>query len=132
MVVFMVRTPCQPGLSQREQHRVGHVELYDTPFETFERKIRDQLARMLGAGGFDPAHDIEGITLGRWAHGYAYGYNSLFDPDFAEGEQPHVVGRKPFGRIAIANSDAGAIAYMDAAINEAYRAVQELSRYRGS
>ena len=130
MVVFMVRTPCQPGLSQREQHRVGHVELYDTRFETFERKIRDQLARMLGPGGFDPAKDIEGITIGRWAHGYAYGYNSLFDPDFPEGQAPNEVGRKPFGRIAIANSDAGAIAYMDTAINEAYRAVQELSHNR--
>ncbi len=132
MVVFMVRTPCQPGLSQREQHRVGHVELYDTPFETFERKIRDQLARMLGPGGFDPATDIEGITIGRWAHGYAYGYNSLFDPDFAKGEAPNEVGRKPFGRIAIANSDAGAIAYMDTAIDEAYRAVQELAHYRSA
>ena len=132
MVVFMVRTPCQPGLSQREQHRVGRVELYDVTFETRERAIRDQLARMLGAAGFDPAQDIEGITVGRWAHGYAYGYNSLFDPDFAENESPNVVGRKPFGRIAIANSDAGAIAYMDTAINEAYRAVQELSHGRGS
>jgi spermidine dehydrogenase len=132
MVVFMVRTPCQPGLSQREQHRVGRVELYDVTFETLERNIRDQLARMLGPGGFDPAGDITGITVGRWAHGYAYGYNSLFDPDFADNEAPNAVGRKPFGRIAIANSDAGAIAYMDTAINEAYRAVQELSHYRGS
>lgn len=130
MIVFMLRTPCQPGLTEREQHRVGRVELYDTPFETFERKIRDQLARMLGPGGFDPAADIEGITVGRWAHGYAYGYNPLFDPEFAEGEAPHEVGRKPFGRIAIANSDAGATAYMNAAIDEAYRAVQELSRFQ--
>ncbi len=130
MVVFMLRTPCQPGLSEREQHRVGRVELYDTPFETFERNIRDQLARMLGPGGFDPAEDIEGITVGRWAHGYAYEYNSLFDPDFAEEKAPHVVGRKPFGRIAIANSDAGAVAYMNVAIDEAYRAVRELSQYQ--
>jgi spermidine dehydrogenase len=130
MVVFMVRTPCQPGLSQREQHRIGRVELYDVPFETMERNIRDQLARMLSGGGFDPARDIEGITVGRWAHGYAYGYNSLFDPDFAEGQQPHVIGRKPFGRIAIANSDAGAVAYMDVAIDQAYRAVRELA-HRG-
>ena len=129
MIVFMLRTPCQPGLTEREQHRVGRVELYDTPFETFERKIRDQLARMLGPGGFDPAEDIQGITVGRWAHGYAYEYNSLFDPDFAEGEAPHEVGRKPFGRIAIANADAGATAYMNVAIDEAYRAVQELSRF---
>ena len=85
---------------------------------------------MLAGGGFDPARDIEGITVGRWAHGYAYGYNSLFDPAFAEGQEPNVIGRKPFGRITIANSDAGAIAYMDVAIDQAYRAVQELA-HRG-
>ena len=129
MVVFMVRTPCQPGLTEREQHRIGRVELYDVPFETMERNIRDQLARMLAGGGFDPARDIEGITVGRWAHGYTYGYNSLFDPPFAEGQEPHVIGRKPFGRIAIANSDAGAIAYLDAAVDQAYRAVQELAAH---
>ena len=131
MVLFMVRTPCQPGLSEREQHRIGRVELYDVTFETMERNIRDQLARMLGSGGFDPARDIEGITLGRWAHGYAYGYNSLFDPDFPEGQEPHVIGRKTYGRIAIANSDASAVAYMDAAIDQAYRAVQDLTQRKG-
>ena len=126
MVLLMLRTPCQPGLPQRDQHRAGRYELMQTPFATFERNIRDQLGRMLAGGGFDPARDIEAITVNRWAHGYAYGYNSLFDPDWAEGEQPWVVGRKPFGRIAIANSDAGASAYTDAAIDQAYRAVREL------
>ncbi len=127
MVLFMLRTPCKKGLPQRDQHRAGRAELMRTPFSTFERNIRDQLSRMLGPAGFDPAGDIEGITVNRWAHGYAYGYNSLFDPDWAEGEQPWVVGRKPFGRIAIANSDAGASAYTDTAIDQAYRAVQELT-----
>ena len=125
MVLFMLRTPCKPGLPQREQHRAGRAELLRTPFATFERNIRDQLGRMLP--GFDPARDIEGITVNRWAHGYAYGYNPLFDPDWAEGEQPWVVGRQPFGRIAIANSDAGASAYTDCAIDQAYRAVSELT-----
>ena len=125
-VLFMLRTPCKPGLPQRDQHRAGRGELMRTPLSTFERSIREQLARMLGPGGFDPANDIEGITVNRWAHGYAYGYNPLFDPDWKEGEQPWVVGRKPFGRIAIANSDAGASAYTDAAIDQAWRAVQEL------
>jgi len=128
MVVFMVRTPCQPGLTEREQHRIGRVELYDVSFETMDRKIRDQLARMLAGGGFDPARDIAGITVGRWAHGYSYEYNPLFDPDFADDQLPHLVGRKTFGRIAIANSDAGAVAYADVAIDQAFRAVQELAR----
>ncbi len=127
MVLFMLRTPCKPGLPQREQHRAGRAELMRTPFSTFERNVRDQLGRMLGPSGFDPARDIEGITVNRWAHGYAYGYNSLFDPDWSEEEKPWVVGRKRFGRIAIANSDAAAIAYSDAAIDQAYRAVSELT-----
>jgi len=126
MVLFMIRTPCKPGLPMRDQHRAGRAELLRTPFSTFERNVRDQLGRMLGSAGFDPARDIDGLTVNRWAHGYAYGYNPLFDPDWAEGEQPWVVGRKPFGQIAIANSDAGGSAYTDAAIDQAYRAVGEL------
>ncbi len=126
MVLFMLRTPCKPGLAQRDQHRVGRGELMRTPFPVFERNIRDQLGRMLGGAGFDPARDIEGITVNRWAHGYAYGANSLFDPDWKPGEEPWVVGRKRFGRIAVANSDAGAEAYTNAAIDQAWRAVNEL------
>jgi spermidine dehydrogenase len=37
-----------------------------------------------------------------------------------------VIGRALFGRIAIANSDAGAAAYTDSAIDQADRAVSEL------
>jgi spermidine dehydrogenase len=127
MVLFMLRTPCKPGLPQRDQFRAGRAELMRTPFSTFERNVRDQLARILGPAGFDPARDVAGITVNRWAHGYAYGPNSLFDPEWPEGEQPWVVGRKPFGRITIANSDAGASAYTDVAIDQAYRAVGELA-----
>jgi spermidine dehydrogenase len=126
MVLFMLRTPCKPGLTMREQFRAGRMELMDTPFSKFERNIRDQLARMLGGTGFDPAKDIEGITVNRWAHGYAYTPNSLFDPDWKEEEKPWVVGRKSFGNIAIANSDSGASAYSDVAIDQAWRAVGEI------
>ncbi|MGH9331924.1 MAG: NAD(P)-binding protein, partial [Vicinamibacterales bacterium] len=125
-VIHLLRTPCQPGLPSRMQHRAGRVELLATPFATFERTLRDQLARMLGAGGFDPARDIVGITVNRWPHGYAYEYNSLWDPDWPEDKKPCVLARKPFGRITIANSDAGAYAYTDSAIDQAWRAVNEL------
>jgi spermidine dehydrogenase len=127
IVLFMLRTPCKPGLPQRDQFRAGRAELMRTPFSTFERNIRDQLARMLSSAGFDPARDVEGITVNRWAHGYAFSPNSLFDPDWPEDEKPWVVGRKRFGRIAIANSDAGASAYTDVAIDQAHRAVGELA-----
>lgn len=128
MVLFMLRTPCSPGLPQRDQNRAGRAELMETPFSTFERNIRDQLVRMLSPAGFDPARDIEGITVNRWAHGYAYSPNPLFDPHWRKGEEPWVVGRQPFGRITIANSDAGASAYTNVAIDEAHRAVEEVLR----
>jgi spermidine dehydrogenase len=126
ILLHLSRTPCKPGLPAREQHKAGRMELLVTAFETFERTIRDQLARTLSGGGLDPARDIEAITVNRWPHGYGYEYNPLFDPDWPEGQAPHLVGRQRFGRIAIANSDSGATAYTDVAIDQAFRAVGEL------
>jgi len=129
IVVHMMKAACQPGRPAREQHKLGRIQLYSTTFETYERNIREQLGRMLGPGGFDPARDILEITVNRWPHGYAYEYNSLFDQFWLEGgETPCQVARKPFGRLAIANSDADAYAYIDCAIDQAYRAVQELKK----
>ncbi|MFQ5790578.1 MAG: NAD(P)-binding protein [Acidobacteriota bacterium] len=126
ILLHLTKTPCRPGLTSHEQHKAGRYELLGTTFETFERKTRDQLARILSGEGFDPARDIEAITVNRWPHGYAYEYNSLFDPIWPEDRQPHVIGRRPFGRITIANSDAAAYAYTNAAIDQAYRAVREI------
>jgi spermidine dehydrogenase len=126
VLVRMTRTPCKPGLPSRDQHRAGHMDLYTTTFETFERNIRDQFARALGPGGFDPARDIDAITVNRWPHGYAYEYNPLWDQDWAPGQAPCEIGRKAFHRITVANSDAAAAAYTDQAIDQAYRAVSEL------
>jgi spermidine dehydrogenase len=122
----MQYVPVGPGTTAREKQRTGSVRLLATSFETFERNIRDQLARILSEGEFDPATDIEAITVNRWPHGYAYEYNSLYDPVGPAGQAPHEIGRKPFGRIHIANSDAGAFAYTNEAIDQGYRAVQEI------
>jgi spermidine dehydrogenase len=97
-----------------------------TSFADFERNTREQLARMLGPGGFDPVTDIQAITVNRWPHGYAPEYNPLFDPDGPPEQRPYVRGRARFGRITIANSDAGGAAYTDSAIDQASRAVNEL------
>jgi spermidine dehydrogenase len=129
VVLHMSKSPCHAGLPARDQHTAGRIELYSTTFETMERKIRDQLARSLGPGGFDPARDILAITVNRWPHGYAYEYSRLWDESILQsGEKPCEIARKRFGRIAIANSDAGAHAYTDEAINQAWRAVGEIKR----
>lgn len=131
-ILHLLRTPCLPGLPCKEQYKAGRLELYTTPFSTFERNIRAQLGAILGGGDFDPARDIVAITVNRWPHGYAYEYNSLFEPlDRPQSERPCVIGRRPFGRITIANSDSDGHAYTNIAIDQAYRAVQETMALRG-
>ncbi|MBT7904254.1 MAG: FAD-dependent oxidoreductase [Porticoccaceae bacterium] len=131
VIVHMERFPhkSNQGLTARQQYRAGRHELVNTSFETIERNVREQLAEMLGEGGFDPARDIAGITVNRWAHGYAYWYNPLYDPiyeDYNDERYPHMIARKPFGRITIANSDSAATAMTEAAIEQGYRAAKEL------
>jgi spermidine dehydrogenase len=59
--------PCRPGLSEHDQNLAGRAELLATPFEMFERNVRDPLCTLTG-GGFDPARDITAITVNRWPH----------------------------------------------------------------
>ncbi len=132
MVLDLRRTPISPGLPAAQQFKLGKYDLLMTTFETFERKIRDQLGRMLADGGFDPARDIEAITVNRWPHGYAYGYDPMEDeiawlPDeWPEEKRTWVIGRQRFGRISIANSDANANAMTEGALGAAHRAAQEV------
>lgn len=130
VALHLTQFPAEPGLPRREQHRIGRARLLATSFETFERETRRQLARLLGPGGFDPARDIAAITVNRWPHGYSYTYNSLTDPVewvYSQSQsRPCVVGRQPFGLVAIANADAAASPHTDAAFLEAHRAVSEI------
>jgi spermidine dehydrogenase len=130
-VIHMQYVPVGPGETAREKQRTGRMRLLTTDFATFERNIRDQLSRILGSAGFDPAADIEAITVNRWPHGYAYEYNSLYDPVWPPGQAPNEIARKPCGNIHIANSDAGAFAYTNEAIDQGYRAVQEITAKKG-
>ena len=126
-LLHLMRTPCQPGLPCKDQYKAGRWDLFTTTFATFERNIRDELGRILTEGGFDPARDIQAITVNRWPHGYAYEYNRLFEPlDRPDSERPCVIGRQPFGRIHIANSDSDGHAYTNIAIDQGYRAVREI------
>ncbi|RMP02894.1 hypothetical protein ALQ29_05558 [Pseudomonas marginalis pv. marginalis] len=126
--LHMVYVPTSPnsGMSSRDQARAGRGKLYGQTFEQLEAQLRDQLQRMLGPGGFNHETDILAITVNRWSHGYASFSNSLFD-DADESEAWMNLARKPVGHVSIANSDAAWSAYAHAAIDEAYRAVGEVS-----
>lgn len=125
-IVRMEHVPCQPGLSEFDQNRLGRAALLATPFEEYEHHVRDELGRALRDGGFDAARDITAITVNRWPHGYAPEFNPLWEPVLPEEQQPNVIARRRFGRIAIANADSGRAAYTSSAIDQAHRAIGEL------
>jgi spermidine dehydrogenase len=125
ILLHLAHIPSAPGHDARTQFRIGQSKLYDMTFADFEMRIRDELDRMLGPGGFVAARDIAAITVNRWPHGYGYAENSLFDPDDYD-ETIVKRARQTVGRVAIANSDAGGDAYVHLAIDQAERAVREL------
>jgi spermidine dehydrogenase len=116
-----------PGLDMAGRARAARTRLLAMAFEDYEREVRRVLNGLLGPGGFDAARDILAITVNRWPHGYARDHLDLEDADWNVEPPPEAVGRQRFGKIAIANSDAGADAYTHVAIDQAWRAVNELS-----
>jgi spermidine dehydrogenase len=114
------------GQPARDQSRSGRHALTTLSFAQMEFEIRDLLSRALGPGGFDPPRDIEAIAINRWSHGYAYEYMRPWDNYWPAGTLPIETSRRGWGRIAIANSDAGAYAYAHSAIDQAVRAVRDL------
>jgi spermidine dehydrogenase len=127
-ILHWTYVPIDPGkgMDARTQNRLGRHRMLELTFEDYERAMRQQAADALAGGGFDPARDILGITVNRWPHGYAYEYNDLYDPPAWNRYQgPHIEARQPFGRISIAGSDAEAFAYVNGAIDAAWRAVKE-------
>ena len=126
MVLHMCYVPYFDDIKGPEQWRAGRRKLLTTPFSVFEEHVRDQLDQALSGAGFDAGRDIHAITVNRWAHGYSYGPGRTWEPEYAtEADKPWVKGRQPFGRITIANSDAGAAANTNSAITHAHRAVTE-------
>ena len=126
--LHLMHAPTAPnqGLNMRQQYRAGRGRLYTMSFDDFEREIRDELGRMLGSAGFDFDRDVTAITVNRWPHGYAYTPTPLYDEP---AHQANIAqqARQKLGRIAIANSDSGWDAYTHVAIDQAHRAVMELT-----
>jgi len=128
MVVHMCYVPYFADLQGPDQWRAGRRKMLEMPFSEFESQVRNQLDQALGGAGFDAEKDIQGITVNRWAHGYSYSPGLTWEQEYAsEEDKPWVRGRAPFGRISIANSDAGASADTNSAITHGYRAVREIS-----
>lgn len=134
MVIHMNHVPVVPGKPSRVQFAEGRRSLYTKPFDVFERHVRDQLSRMLDGTDFNVKTDIAGITVNRWPHGYAYGYDPAtdrvaFEPSrWPDSSKPWLRARERFGNISLASSDSASNAMSEAAIEEAQRALDSLDR----
>lgn len=133
MVVHMNHVPVVPGKPARVQFTEGRRSLFEKPFDVFEFNLRDQLSRLLSGTDFDAETDIRGITVNRWPHGYAYGYDPdtdrvAFEPSrWSDSDKHWQRARERFGNIAFASTDSASNAMSEAAIEEAHRAVSDLS-----
>jgi len=101
------------GAPRVEQFREARYRMLGLQFKDYEEEIREHLGGMLPKELFDFDKDVKSISINRWGHAYAHG-------------NPGVIGRQPFGRITIANSDAISSSLMQSAVEQAWRAVQEL------
>ncbi len=128
VTAYPIETPDRSGLSPREQFRAGRATMLARPFAEYEAAILSQLDKVWGPYGMDARRDVAAITVNRWPHGYAYSYDTLWDPpeyDTYGDTGPHVAGRARMNRISIANSDAGAQALVQTAMDQGHRAVME-------
>ena len=105
------------GNSIEEQFREARHRMLSLQFEDYEQEIRRHLSGMLPADVFDFDRDVASISVNRWAHGYSTG---------GPGDSTRI-GRQPFGRITIANSDSAPGADAKTAMMMAHRAVNELA-----
>ena len=106
---------------------MGRLALLQASFRDLEREIREQMLRLFGDAGFDPAADIAGIVLNRWGHAYVNpGPGFMFGTNGST-PVPDVI-RKPFGRIAIGHSELQGHQNWNGAAAEGRRAVEALLR----
>lgn len=128
---FNVVTTGHDATPQLGAYEVGRQKLLELSFEDLEGGLYDMIDRTVNArgGDFDPERDVDEIMVNRWNYGYAHELTSLWDPSLygRYEDQPHRRAIAPFRNVTIANSDSQAFAYFHSAVQEGYRAVQDLT-----
>jgi spermidine dehydrogenase len=129
-LTFQVVPNHPDAIPQLFAYSTGQQMLLEMSWEDLEDSVIDLIDRTVNkeGGDFDPERDIHDWKINRWNYGYAHELTSTFDPS-AYGpveQQPQYAGRQPFKNVGIACSDSELFAYTHSAINEGYRAVQDL------
>lgn len=120
LLMARVPGPLLEPASAPDIFRAGRAELLGQDFAFFENAILDQLQGMYGPHGLDAQRDIAAITVNRWGHGY------IWEDAQYQGHRASTLAAQSLGAITMAGSDSQGRAYLDAAIDAAWAAVQEL------
>ena len=113
-----------PGLSPDTQVATGRAELLSVSYAEYERRIYQQMVRLFGSAGFDPATDVAGVILNRWGHAYSVPYPGFYGGD--GGDAPRDTLRRNHGRIAFAHSELDGLQHYGPAADEGRRAFTQL------
>ena len=129
-LTFQVVPNRPDAIPQLYAYESGREMLLSRSFADLENELWDVIHRVVNTqgGNFDPERDVHSIMINRWNYGYAHELSSVFDPSLYGPweDQPQRVGARPFENVAIACSDSEAFAYTHSAINEGFRAVNDL------
>ncbi|MBY8823076.1 NAD(P)-binding protein [Sphingomonas colocasiae] len=107
----------------QEQAARGRFEMLGTSYADYERRIRDQMARLFGSSGFRQS-DIAGIILNRWGHAYLCPQPGFYTG--IDGARPaRDIIRTAHGRIAFAHSELNGQQNWIAATDEGRRAAEQ-------
>ncbi len=113
-----------PGLPLRAQTTRGRMELLNTSYPEFERRIYAQMMKLFAASGFKPDRDVAGLILNRWGHAFSVPFPGFFGG--ASGRAPRDIIRNPYGRVAFAHSELNGWQHWGPAADEGRRAFNQL------
>ncbi len=115
----------QRGLSLVDQGHAGRARLFATSYRAYETQIRQQLVRLFGSAGFDPARDIAGIVINRWGHAYCNAGPGFYTPRDGS-PTPADLLRRPVGSLAFAHSELNGNQHWPVAAAEGRRAALQV------
>jgi spermidine dehydrogenase len=112
------------GATARDKYRSGRRKLFAQQYDDLKNQLFTQMRELYSLAGENFDDTLVELTLNRWGHGYSYEQTTLWDSDAVTEKTTHAM-QQPIGNIFMAGSDVGWMPYLQGAVDEAHRAVQE-------
>lgn len=127
VIIHMVRiaVPYGTGNTLRQACKQGRGELYGKSYTDLETQMLSQLRDIFALADETLDDKILAVTINRWGHGYSYEKNVLWDTE-SEAKRILKSVKQPKNNIHIASSDADWKPYTQGALQQAWRAVNEI------